>query len=249
MKAVGVIPARRAATRFPNKPLALIAGKEMIAWVISGVKQARTLSDVIVATDDAEIFRVAEKNGALAVMTKPDHPSGSDRVFEAVLNLDCDVVINIQGDEPLVQGSDIDLLVRSFEDPTIHMSTLGSSLQSSELQDPNVVKLIRNINSEAIYFSRYPIPFSRFSFEDLSESERDNYVLKHIGMYGYRKSWLKTFCETPVSPLERAESLEQLRALHLGAKIKVVRTNSIFQGVDVSDDVAKVERRIKERMK
>jgi 3-deoxy-manno-octulosonate cytidylyltransferase (CMP-KDO synthetase) len=249
VKAVGVIPARRAATRFPNKPLALIAGREMISWVIEGVKQAKILSEVIVATDDHEIFQVAQKNGAKAVMTNPDHPSGSDRVWEAVSNIDCDVVVNIQGDEPLVQGSDIDLLVGTFEDSTVHMSTLGASIKHEEIMDLNVVKLIRNLQSEAIYFSRYPIPFSRLPAGQVNVAELDHFVLKHIGMYGYRKSWLKAFCQSPVSPLEQGESLEQLRALSMGAKIKVIQTHSIFQGVDIPEDIAKVETRIKERIK
>lgn len=249
MRAVGVIPARRAATRFPNKPLALISGREMISWVIDGVKQAKTLSEVIVATDDHEIFHVADKNGAKAVMTNPDHPSGSDRVWEAVSGIECDVVVNIQGDEPLVQGVDIDLLVRSFEDSAVQMSTLGTSLKHEELFDMNVVKVIRNLQSEAIYFSRYPIPFSRMPAENLSVTELDQFTLKHIGMYGYRKAWLRSFCESHSSPLERAESLEQLRALSLGAKIKVIQTQSIFQGVDIPDDIGKVEKRIKERIK
>lgn len=239
MKVIGVIPARFASSRFPGKPLAKINGSEMIAWVVRGAKKSSLLAEVLVATDDQKIAAVAESHGARAIMTDSDIPSGTDRIWAAVRKIDCDVVVNIQGDEPLVQEEWIQKLVRPFLlESTLEMSTLCCRLSANELQDKNVVKVIFDQHRKAIYFSRFPIPYSRGQFLEA----QNKLVWKHVGMYGYRKSFLEKFCAAPPADLEIAESLEQLRALDLGAKIEVGEIVSSSLGVDMPEDVARVEK-------
>jgi 3-deoxy-manno-octulosonate cytidylyltransferase (CMP-KDO synthetase) len=246
MKVVGVIPARFGSTRFPGKPLHNIAGKALLEWVIEGVQKSRKLSDVIVATDHEGIFELAQKKGAKAVMTDSDLPSGSDRVWQAIQDIECDAVINIQGDEPLIQASMIDSLadcLLTSEDS--QMATLGAPLKFDELESANVVKLLVNQLNEAIYFSRFAIPFSRGTAKaNLGEA---SCVYKHIGMYAYKKDFLKKFCVTPPTWLEQMESLEQLRAMWLGAKIKVLVGQFECIGVDTPEDAIKVEKWVLER--
>jgi len=242
--AIGVIPARYGASRFPGKPLAKIQGKEMILWVVEGALQSRLLNDVVVATDDERILKLVTGAGHKAVLTDSALPSGTDRINAAVQILQAkshhrwDLVVNIQGDEPLVTGALIDQLVAPMlADTTLEMGTLGHSISQEELDSPNCVKVILNDRSEAIYFSRFPIPYSRLRPTEGPFSA----ALKHIGMYAYRSLFLEKYCVAPQSLLELAESLEQLRALSMGARIKVVLVQEKSWGVDSPEDLAKIE--------
>lgn len=240
MKIVGVIPARYGSTRFPGKPLVSLKGRPLIQWTIEGSKKSRLLSDVIVATDDERIKAAAEAVGCKVAMTDSDLPSGSDRIHAAIKNIDCDVVVNIQGDEPLVTGELVDRLAQVFiDDPTMDMATLAHPISDEELQSPNSVKVVLNHKDEALYFSRFAMPYSRMKPEELGTFDG---CLKHIGMYAYSKKFLKQFCEAPQALIEKAESLEQLRALYLGAKIKVVRVKEASLGVDTPEDLVKLEK-------
>lgn len=245
MKIIGVIPARFASSRFPGKPLALIEGRPMIQWVIEGVRTSRLLSDVIVATDHPEIQKACQQVGCHSVMTTSDLPSGTDRIYEAVQNISADVVINIQGDEPLINQTWIDPLAKVFtQGSSVEMATLAHPLEDEDLQNPNAVKVIVNQKSEAIYFSRFPIPYSRHSAKEMGEPLLCS---KHIGMYGYRRDFLKKFCQAPASGIEKAEALEQLRALDLGAKIQVIFVEKPTLGVDTPEDLKKVTEWLKKR--
>ena len=239
-KVIGVIPARYASTRFPGKPLAKICGREMILRVCDGVKTAKSLNDFFVATDDQRIFELVKAAGYGAVMTPTDIPTGTDRIYCAIKDIDCDVVVNIQGDEPLIKGSVIDKLIEPFRmDPKLEMTTLANYFEGDEIKELsslNVVKVIANLQSDAIYFSRYPIPYSRETVP------MGNVIcLRHVGLYGYRKSFLKAFCQQNPAEIEKAESLEQLRALFMGAKIKVVPVSERSWGVDSIEDLHKIE--------
>ncbi|HEY8269557.1 MAG TPA: 3-deoxy-manno-octulosonate cytidylyltransferase [Pseudobdellovibrionaceae bacterium] len=244
MKFIGVIPARYASTRFPAKPLALLQGKPMIQWVVEGARKSQLLSEVIVATDHEEIRKAVEAIGGKVVMTDSNLPSGTDRIQAAVRDLDFDVVINIQGDEPLVNGELIDSLAGLFRKGSgIDMATLAHPISAEELESVNAVKVVLNRQDEALYFSRYAIPYSRVSGRQaLSLNGSLNGCLKHIGMYAYTKKFLKTFCEAAPAAIEVAESLEQLRALYLGAKIKVLRVKEASLGVDTPEDLVKLEK-------
>lgn len=236
MKIVGVIPARYGSTRFPGKPLALLQGRPLIAWTIEGAKTSQLASEIIVATDDSRIAKVAQDCGVEVVMTASDLPSGSDRVYAAIAERDCDVAVNIQGDEPLVTGELIDLLARSFlTQPNLDMATLAHAMSVEDLHSLNAVKVILNHNDEAIYFSRFPIPYSRVTPPVTALTP-----LKHIGMYAYTKSFLAKFCQAAPAAIEVSESLEQLRALYLGAKIKVLKVKEPSIGVDTPEDLIRV---------
>lgn len=245
MKVAVVIPARYASTRLPAKPLALIKGKPLLQWVIEGARKSPKISAVVVATDHLEIMELAKRCGAEAVMTDPDCPTGSDRIFQAIQSLEqqnqlFDIVINVQGDEPLISEVEVDLVLEALlEDSEAMMSTLGHPLKTEDLENKNSVKVLMNQNSDAIYFSRFPIPFSRQQF---IENQCDHFILKHVGIYGFRTKFLKQFCQHPVTDLEKNESLEQLRALFMGKKIKVKKMNRVLQGVDSPEDIVKVER-------
>lgn len=246
MKIVGVIPARYGSTRFPGKPLVTLQGRPLIQWTIEGAKKSRLLSDLIVATDDDRIRAAAEAVGVKVVMTASELPTGSDRIHAAIKDLECDVVVNIQGDEPLVTGELIDRLAQVFVDePLMDMATLAHPIGEEELQSPNSVKVVMNHKDEALYFSRYAIPYSRSKATELGTYEG---CLKHIGMYAYSKKFLKEFCEAPPALIERAESLEQLRALYLGAKIKVLRVKEASLGVDTPEDLVKLEKILSQGM-
>lgn len=240
-----MIPARWGSTRFPGKPLALIHGKPLLQWVIEGSRRSRMLKEILVATDDERIAHLAQSCGARAVMTDSDLPTGTDRVWQAVRETSADVVVNIQGDEPLIEGALLDRLVAPFEaDATLEMATLGRALDLEALQSPNTAKIVLNHRDEALYFSRFAIPYSRVSATEESIIEG---ALKHIGIYAYRRSFLKLFCEQRPTILEQMESLEQLRALHLGARIRVVRVEHDSWGVDTPADVQKIEGIMKRR--
>ncbi len=243
MKVLGVIPARFGSTRFPGKPLVKIHGKPLLQWVIEGAKTSRILSEVIVATDHNDIAELAKSLGAHVAMTDPGLATGSDRVFAAIKNRSGDIIVNIQGDEPLLEGHLLDELVEPLvQNFSIDMSTLARSADKEDLKNPNCAKIVLNQNSEAIYFSRLPIPYGR-----LDASDHEAICMKHIGIYAFRRPFLAAFCKQRPTPLELAEGLEQLRALYLGARIKVVKVDHISQGVDVPEDVETVEAILRKR--
>jgi 3-deoxy-manno-octulosonate cytidylyltransferase (CMP-KDO synthetase) len=244
MKVVGIIPARFASTRFPGKPLALITGKPLLQHVVERCQKAKSLAEIIVATDDTRIWEVAQ-SFCRAEMTAPEHPSGSDRIAEVAERCPCDAVINVQGDEPLIDPSVIDAVAHALERE--QMSTAATAIHNPEEYDnPNVVKVVVNAAGQALYFSRRTIPYLR---DAASGSMREQLAafpfLKHLGIYGYRRETLLRLVKYPVSPLEQAEKLEQLRALENGIPIGVVKVDYDSVGVDVPDDVARVERLMK----
>ena len=240
MKVIGIIPARYASTRFPGKPLALIAGKPLIRHVVERCQQAKSLADVIVATDDTRIWEVAQ-SFCRAEMTAPDHPSGSDRIAEVAARCACDAIVNIQGDEPLIDPAVIDAVAGALAQA--EMSTAATPIRSTdEYGNPNVVKVVVNQAGRALYFSRRTIPYLRDAASgSVSEQMAAFPFLKHLGIYGYRRETLLRLVKCPVSPLEEAEKLEQLRALENGIQIAVVRVNHGSAGVDAPEDVKRVE--------
>ena len=241
MRIIGVIPARFASSRFPGKPLEKLKGKPILQWVVEGAKKSKILQDIMVATDDERIQKLCNELNVSVVMTSVDCTTGTDRIYEATRNLKFDAVINIQGDEPLIDQTYIDPLAQSFcDDSKLDMATLAHPLDISDVDNKNAVKVIINSKSEAIYFSRFPIPFSRGEFSNNSKA-----VLKHIGLYGYTKEFLQKFYSTPPCDLEKLESLEQLRALYLGAKIKVIEVEKPTYGVDTPEDLRKLEALLK----
>lgn len=237
---IAVIPARFASTRFPGKPLELLKSKPIIQWVVEGAKKSKLIEKIYVATDDKRIADVCNKINVDVLMTSPDCATGTDRIYEATKNLEFDVVLNIQGDEPLIDQTYIDPLALAFiENTKLDMATLAHPLETSDLENKNAVKVITNINSEAIYFSRFAIPYSR-------ETDPKNQTsLKHIGLYGYSRLFLQKFCTSPQASIEKYESLEQLRALYLGAKIKVLQVQKPTYGVDTPEDLQKLEALLK----
>ena len=245
MRTLGVIPARWGSTRFPGKSLHPILGKPLICRVVEAVRRARRLDAVMVATDDARIAAAVRDMGAEVVMTSPDHPSGTDRVAEAARAADDDIVVNIQGDEPLIDPGVIDALaLRMADDQRWLMATAACPITDEhDLASPGVVKVVLDGEDAALYFSRLPIPFRRDGPPDLASG----LYLRHIGIYAYRGAFLRRFVATPPSPLEATEKLEQLRALHLGARIAVIRTASAGIGVDAPGDVGHLEAELRAR--
>jgi 3-deoxy-manno-octulosonate cytidylyltransferase (CMP-KDO synthetase) len=242
MRAVGVIPARFSATRFPGKPLALIAGTSMIERVWRGARTAKSLARVIVATDDARIADVCRGFGAEVALTRADHPSGTDRIAEVAAALDCDVVVNVQGDEPLIEGFAIDAVVEALrDDPGAPIATLVHAAEPGALADPNRVKVVLDRRGRALYFSRSSIPFARDS---------QPRVWQHVGLYAYRRDFLLRFPMLVPTPAERAEGLEQLRALEHGHPIRcAVIEGWTSAAVDVPGDIAAVEARLREQQR
>jgi 3-deoxy-manno-octulosonate cytidylyltransferase (CMP-KDO synthetase) len=240
MKIIGIIPARFASTRFPGKPLANIAGKPLIQHVVEQCQKASCLSEVIVATDDTRIWEVAQ-NFCQVEMTSPEHPSGTDRLAEVAGRSDCDAIINIQGDEPLIDPSVIDAVANGLD--SCEMSTAATPIKDSgEFESPNVVKVVVNTAGRALYFSRRTIPYLRDAANAPVSGQLAAFpFLKHIGIYGYRRETLLRLVKFPQSPLEQAEKLEQLRALENGIAINVIRVDYDSIGVDVPGDVARVE--------
>jgi 3-deoxy-manno-octulosonate cytidylyltransferase (CMP-KDO synthetase) len=245
MKTIGIIPARYASTRFPGKPLHPIAGRPLLQHVIERCQRASSLSEVIVATDDDRIFQLASKL-CRAEMTRPEHPSGSDRIAEVAARSDCEAVVNIQGDEPLMDPGVIDRVAGMLSD--FEMSTAAAPVRSvDEWSSPNVVKVVTDLAGRALYFSRRTIPYVRDAAALPPEQQVPAFpVLKHLGIYGYRRDTLLRLVRHAPSPLEQAEKLEQLRALENGIAIAVVRVEYDGIGVDVPSDVEKIERLINE---
>lgn len=235
MRAIGIIPARLHSTRLPGKPLVEICGKPMIQHVYERTLQARYLNDVLVAADDQRILDAVAAFGGKGVMTSPDHPSGTDRLAEAARDLEVDVIVNVQGDEPMIDPRAIDLTVEPFlHDDTLVMTTLMCPIRPEELTDPHTVKVVVDLRGFALYFSRALIPHGR------SGSPPPELVRKHVGLYAYTKDFLLRYAALPPTPLMRAEQLEQLKVLEHGYRIKVVETTLDSIGVDTPQDLERV---------
>ncbi len=240
MKYIAIIPARYASTRFPGKPLAMLGGKTVIQRVYE--QAASVLGETYVATDDERIFRTVEAFGGKAVMTRADHQSGTDRIEEAAekINTTADVIINVQGDEPFIQRSQIETLMHLFDDPETQIGTIGKPFDTMEaVENPNSPKIVTDLRGYALYFSRSVIPYIR-------GKEHDEWLshfpyLKHLGLYAYRREVLAEITKLPQSPLEKAESLEQLRWLQNGYRIKVGLTDVETVGIDTPEDLARAE--------
>ena len=240
MNIIGIIPARYASTRFPGKPLHLIAGKPLLQHVVERCREARSLTEVIVATDDERIAGVAREFCSVE-MTRADHPSGTDRIAEVAARIDCDAVVNVQGDEPLIAPEVIDAVAGALSET--EMTTAATLVNNiSDYSDPNVVKVVVSAAGRALYFSRRTIPFVRDLAEESPEQQLQAFpFFKHLGIYGYRCEVLRRLVEFPPSPLEQAERLEQLRALENGIQIAVCPVEYEAIGVDVPEDVQRVE--------
>jgi len=239
MKILGIIPARYASTRFPGKPLIDLKGKTMIQRVYEGVKKSSKVSEIIVATDDPRIYDAVVSFGGKVVMTSTEHPSGTDRCAEvAAAYSDVDVVINIQGDEPLVDYRQIDQLISAFENPETQIATLGNhSMNLEDLNNTNRIKIVVNNKNQALYFSRSPIPnTANFSGDPLSFYP----FMRHIGLYAYRSDILKELTALQPTTLEKIESLEQLRWLFYGYSIQIVETEIETPNIDAPEDIEKV---------
>lgn len=240
MKFLGVIPARFASTRLPGKPLMDICGYPMIQWVYERAKKSK-LDDVIVATDSKEVYDIVISFGGKAILTREDHQNGTSRIGEVCEKVEnFDVIINIQGDEPLIEPNMINTIIDSFlESKDLEMSTLKHRIKNKEdIENPNCVKVITDKNDYAIYFSRSVIPYPR--------KENLNLYYKHVGIYGYKKSFIEKYIKMESTPLEESESLEQLRVLENGYKIKVLTTDYEVVGVDTIDELERVRDIIKE---
>ena len=243
MKFIGLIPARYASTRFPGKPLALLGGKPVIQRVYEQVTSV--LDDACVATDDERIYNCVKEFGGKVVMTRTDHKSGTDRIEEAIEKIggDYDVIVNIQGDEPFIQRSQIETVCSCFDDEETQIATLGKPFTSMDaVANPNSPKIVVDNNNFAMYFSRSIIPFVRGK----EQTEwLDHYpFLKHLGIYAYRREVLRKITQLPQSSLEIAESLEQLRWLQTGFKIKVGLTDIETVGIDTPEDLERAEREL-----
>jgi 3-deoxy-manno-octulosonate cytidylyltransferase (CMP-KDO synthetase) len=240
-----VIPARYGSTRFPGKPLALLKDKKtLIQHVYENSACSRLASELVVATDSEEILRSVAAFGGKAVMTASGHPSGTDRAAEVARAADCDIIVNVQGDEPLIRGEMIDAVIRLLEDGRADMGTLARRIEGpEEMLDPNVVKVAFDREGFALYFSRAPIPYHRDLWKSLGSVRGTRFTAyKHIGIYSYRKEALLKVSGLEPTTLELAERLEQLRALENGMRIKVGETPFNTIGVDTPEDLEKVER-------
>jgi 3-deoxy-manno-octulosonate cytidylyltransferase (CMP-KDO synthetase) len=238
---LGVIPARFSSSRFPGKVLALISSKTMLQHVYERASQSRYLTSTVIATDDERVYAVARSFGARVRMTRPDHLSGTDRVAEVASAENAGIVVNIQGDEPLIDPAAIDTAILPLvHDPAVVMSTLKKRIEDRrEIADPNVVKVVTDAAGDAIYFSRHPIPYVR---ESRTAAGSPFPHWKHIGLYVYQREFLLGYSALPVGPLEQAERLEQLRAIENGFRIRVVETEYESLGVDTPEDLEKVSR-------
>jgi len=239
MKVLGIIPARYGSTRFPGKPLALLKDKPMVQWVYERASQAKLLSEVIVATNDQRIFDAIKKFGGRVMMTRSDHPSGSDRIAEVAATSDAEIIVNIQGDEPLIEPAAIDLGVKILLDhPDAQVGTLVCPIRdAADLRNPNIVKVALAQDNTALYFSRSAIPFCRGVQTEAVWLQRHRYF-KHLGLYIFRREMLLQFVKWPLGVLERVESLEQLRLLEHGVKIHVAVTEYEARSVDTEEDLA-----------
>ena len=250
----GIIPSRFGSSRFPGKPLAMLAGKPLVAWVVEAVKKAKSLDEVLVATDDERIVKAVEQYGGVAVMTPSELPSGTDRIACALKNRlgrefgDDDILVNIQGDEPLIDPALIDGLVAKMRSGAYEMATAVTPIKSlKDFEAKTVVKVVLAKDDSALYFSRAPIPCDRDRAPDFGPSAPQPLYVRHLGIYAYRGGFLKRYIAEPPCVLERTENLEQLRALWMGAKIAVVRTEDEGVGVDTPEDALRVEKILRAR--
>lgn len=244
MAVVAVIPARYASSRFPGKILAKQTGKFLVQHVYERVCAAKLVDDVLIATDDARVFQACGQFGAPCVMTRADHPSGTDRIAEAVADLPVEIVVNVQGDEPEIDPTHIDAAIELLRrDPNAHIATLASPITAPEdIENPNIVKVVVDLTGRALYFSRWPIPYCRDS-KDIGVAT----YRRHLGLYAYRKDVLLQMSKWKPTPLEQAEKLEQLRALENGLTITVADIQHPAEGIDTPQQYdAFVKRHIKE---
>lgn len=237
-KIIAIIPARYSSSRFPGKPLALIKNKPMIQWVYEAVSKIKEIEEVYVATDDERIAECVKGFEGEYILTSNKHKSGSDRLAECVGKLDLkddDIVLNIQGDEPMIKEEMIKTLISAFDDGEVYMATLKKQIyEDNEINNPNIAKVITDVNNYAIYFSRSTIPFNRDGIDGIK-------YYKHIGVYGYTKEFLQKFTKLENRNLEQAEQLEQLRAIENGYKIKVLETKHQSIGVDLPEHISIIE--------
>jgi len=246
---IAIIPARWGSTRFPGKPLASIAGIPMIERVIKQTQKAKYIKEVIVATDDSRIFDLVNKNGGIAIMTSTEHQSGTDRVAEVACDKDCDIVVNVQGDEPLMPPQNIEKVVEPLlKDTSVSVSSLRILIKNpKDLHNQNITKVVVDKLDSALYFSKAPIPWDRdnwpVDFEEVSNLSTSVWF-KHIGLYAYRKKFLLEYSALPTSSLEKIEKLEQLRILENGFTIKVIETNLDSTGVDSEADIELIEKQL-----
>jgi len=226
-----VIPARYQSTRLPGKPLLMIGSKPMIQWVYEGALTAELVDEVLVATDDRRIYEAVVSFGGKARLTAADHPTGTDRLAEVARGIEAEIIVNIQGDEPQIHGGVIDSIIRPLlDDPTLPMATAKVRLENEDqIKEPSVVKVVTDKMGNALYFSRSPIPYPR--------QPQQAVYWKHIGLYGYRREFLLRYIDLPRTELEMAESLEQLRALGHGYRIKVIEVDRDSVGVDTPEDL------------
>jgi 3-deoxy-manno-octulosonate cytidylyltransferase (CMP-KDO synthetase) len=240
-RAIGVVPARWGSTRFPGKSLAPVGGKPLLAWVVERARQAKRLDEILVATDDARIAAAAESFGVAVALTSPDHPSGTDRIAEAIRGRDADVVVNVQGDEPLIDPALIDRVAGTLLDAADwDMATAAAPIRSAEeLHNSDVVKVVRARDGRALYFSRSVVPHVRGAAAGHPPEPGAHF--RHIGLYGYRRAFLERLVREPPCAPENLEKLEQLRALHIGCRMAVLACEAFGIGVDSPADVPKAE--------
>jgi len=235
-RVIAVIPARHASTRFPGKPLVPVLGKPLIQWVWEGAKESKSLQKVFIATDDQSIAQVARSFGADVVMTRTDHPSGTDRVAEATAHENADWILNLQGDEPLIRGSILDEMIQGLS-PEYGMGTIATPLHNrSDLNVPDIVKVAFTPQGKALGFRR-----------QVAESEGAKWMHQHVGLYAYQPATLQKIVQLPPSEGEKRERLEQLRALENGIAIQVLTLSFKFVGVDTPGDVTRAERALADR--
>ncbi|HRJ27993.1 MAG TPA: 3-deoxy-manno-octulosonate cytidylyltransferase [Fimbriimonadaceae bacterium] len=240
MRCLIVIPARMGATRFPGKPLVDLLGKPMVQWVVEAAQASGVADRVVVATPDEEIVEACRRFGAEAVLTSHDHPTGTDRIAEVAQQIEAEVYVNVQGDEPLIQASRIAACADPLlSDPEVQMASVFSECPESEYDDPTVVKVVTREDGQALYFSRFAIPFAR--------NPRVSPVKKHVGLYAYRRRPLLEFQSWPMSPLEQAESLEQLRFMHHGVGIQMRPAAGTELAVDTPEQAERVRQLLQER--
>jgi 3-deoxy-manno-octulosonate cytidylyltransferase (CMP-KDO synthetase) len=235
LKVLGVIPARYSSSRFPGKPLIDLKGKSMIQRVYEGASKSQKIDTLIVATDDERIFSEVKRFGGKVLMTSENHPNGTQRCHEVLaIYSDYDVVINIQGDEPLVRFEQLDLLLSAFDDSQVEIATLGiRTLKSEELENPNRIKIVTDYQNNALYFSRSKLPYERNQIKDFT-------FLRHIGLYAFRSDVLREISNFSVTEIEEIESLEQLRWLYFGKKIRVIETDIETPNIDTPEDLEQV---------
>ena len=243
-KVLAVIPARFASTRFPGKVIALLAGKPLVAHTYARACEAKLVSEVVVATDEEVVAEALKPYGVRVVMTRSDHPSGTDRIAEVAANTDAEIVVNVQGDEPLIDPHTIDGVVRALlEQPDVPMATARHQItETTRITDPNVVKVVCDRQGHALYFSRCPIPFIRDG-----GMPNPSCYWQHIGLYGYRRAFLLHYAAMPQTELEQLEKLEQLRVLEHGYPIAVVETKYESIGVDTPEDLEQARARLESR--